>query len=142
MAVLAQGFMKLLLGTGETPTYAVIKGVFGIDGGGFSPNKIDATDFDTPAGTREYINGPREPSAYSFQMHYEQGDTQQEALFTAMATNTAVPFRITLGAGGTGKQISFSAVPNLTLSAPVDGKVTYSGTLEPLAAPVRDAQAA
>ena len=142
MAVLAQGFMKLLLGTGATPTYAVIRGVFGVDGGGFSPNKIDATDFDTPPGTREYINGPREPSAFSFQMHYEEGDTQQEALFAAMASNTPVPLRILMGDTTTGKQISFSAVPNLTLSAPVDGKVTYSGTLEPLAAPVRDAQAA
>jgi len=45
-----------------------------------------------------------------------------------------------MGDTTTGKQISFSAVPNLTLSAPVDGKVTYSGTLEPLAAPVRDDQ--
>lgn len=141
MAVLAQGFMKLLLGTGATPTYAVIKGVFGVDGGGFSPNKIDATDFDTPPGTREYINGPREPSAYSFQMHYEQGDTQQESLFDAMASNTPVPFQITLGDAVTGKKIEFSSVPNLVLSAPVDGKVTYAGTLEPLKAPIRDNQA-
>lgn len=140
MAVLAQGFMKLQLGTGSTPAYADIKGVFGVDGGGFSPNKIDATDFDTPAGTREYINGPREPSAFTFQMHYEPGDTQQEALFASMASNTPVPLRILMGGSTTGKQISFSAVPNLTLSAPVDGKVTYSGTLEPLAAPVRDDQ--
>jgi len=142
MAVLAQGFMKLLRGTGATPTYAVVKGVFGVDGGGFTPNKIDATDFDTPAGTREYISGPREPSPYTFSMHYEQGDVQQEAMFAAMASNTPEPYRITFGSGAQAKQISFNAVPNLTLSAPVDGKVTYSGTLEPMAAPVRDNQGA
>ena len=142
MATLAQGFMHLLLGSGSgTITYANIPGVFGLDGGGFAPNKIDATDFDTPAGTREYISGPREPSPYTFSMHYEQGDTEQEAMFTAMAANAALPFRITFGTGASSKQISFSAVPNLTLSAPVDGKVTYSGTLEPLAAQVRDNQA-
>lgn len=142
MATLAQGFMHLLLGSGRgTIVYENVPGVFGLDGGGFAPNKIDATDFDTPAGTREYISGPREPSPYTFSMHYEQGDTEQEAMFTAMAANAALPFRITFGAGASSKQISFSAVPNLTLSAPVDGKVTYSGTLEPLVAPIRDNQA-
>ncbi len=143
MAVLAQGFMKLLLGSGSEPiAYTSVSGVFGVDGGGFAPNKIDATDFDTPAGTREYISGPREPSPYTFSMHYEQGDTEQEAIFAAMAANTPLPFRITFGSGAQAKQISFNAVPNLTLSAPVDGKVTYSGTLEPMAAPVRDNQGA
>lgn len=139
MAVLAQGYMKLLLGSGSgSITYANIPGVTNLNGGGFSPNKIDATDFDTAPGTREYISGPREPSPYSFDMHYEQGDTSQEALFTAMANNTALPFKITFGSGAQAKQITFSAVPNLTLGAPVDGKVTYSGTLEPLAAPARE----
>lgn len=141
MAVLAQGFIHLLLGSGSgTITYKNISGVFSLDGGGFSPNKIDSTDFDTPPGTREYISGPREPSPYTFSMHYEQGDTEQEAMFSAMATNTPLPFRITFGSGAQAKQISFNAVPNLTQSAPVDGKVTYSGTLEPMAAPVRDNQ--
>ncbi len=137
MATLVQGFMKLHLGTGATPTYAAIPGVTNLNGGGFSPNKIDATDFDTTPGTREYINGPREPSAYTFEMHYQQGDTQQEALFTAEATNAPLPFRVIFGAGAGAKQISFNAVPNLTLGAQVDGKVMYSGTLEPVAAPVR-----
>lgn len=138
MAVLAQGYMKLLLGTGSGPVvYANIPGVTNLNGGGFSPNKIDATDFDTAPGTREYIPGPREPSAYTADLHYEQGDTQQEALFTAMAANTPVPFKVTLGTGGTGRQITFEAVPNLTLAAPVDGKVTYSLTIEPIAAPAR-----
>jgi predicted secreted protein len=138
MATLVQGFLKLHLGTGETPTYANIPGVTNLTGGGFSPNKIDATDFDTTPGTREYINGPREPSAYTFDMHYQQGDTQQEALFTAMAANTPVPLKIVFGSGAGAKQITFNAVPNLTLGAQVDGKVMYSGTLEPLAAPTRD----
>lgn len=138
MATLAQGFMHLLLGSGSgTISYDNVRGVTNLSGGGFTPNKIDATDFDTPPGTREYISGPREPSPYTFDMHYEQGDTHQEAMFTAMANNTPLPFKVTLGAGATGKQITFDAVPNLTLAAPVDGKVTYSGTIEPLAAPAR-----
>lgn len=139
MAVLAQGFMKLLLGSGSgSITYANIPGVTNISGGGATTNRIDATDFDTPAGTREYIPGPREPSPITADLHYEQGDTQQEALFAAHATNTALPFKITFGQGAQAKQIVFSAVPNLTLAAPVDNKVTYSLSLEPVAMPTRE----
>ncbi|MNV45662.1 hypothetical protein D3C71_1374660 [compost metagenome] len=137
MATLVQGFIKLLLGTGETPTYAAIPGVTNLNGGGASENRIDATDFDTPPGTREYINGPREPSPITADLHYQQGDTQQEALFTAHATNTPLPFKITFGSGAQAKQITFNAVPNLTLSAAVDGKTMYNLSLAPIAMPAR-----
>lgn len=143
MATLAQGFMHLLVGSGTTTiTYKNVPGVTNLNGGGFSPNKIDATDFDTAPGTREYIPGPREPSAYSASLHYEQGQTEQEALFTAMAANTDLPFKVTFGSGAQAKQITFRAVPNLVLGAPVDGKVTYDMTIEPLAAPARENQGA
>lgn len=137
MAVLVQGFIKLLLGTGETPTYAVIPGVTNLNGGGASENRIDATDFDTTPGTREYINGPREPSPFTADLHYQQGDVQQEALFTAHAANTPLPFKITFGSGGSAKQITFTAVPNLTLGASVEGKTMYSLSLSPNAMPTR-----
>lgn len=143
MATLVQGFLKLLVGTpGETPTFSVIPGVTNLNGGGASENRIDATDFDTPAGTREYINGPREPSPITADLHYQQGDEQQEALFTAHANNTPLPFRITFGSGAQGKQITFNSVPNLTLSAQVDGKTMYSLSLSPVAMPTRANQGA
>lgn len=140
MATLVQGYIKLLVGAGSPTTYTAIPGVTNLNGGGAAENRIDATDFDTTPGTREYINGPREPSALTADMHYQQGDVQQEALFTAHASNTPLPFKVTFGASSGGKQIRFNAVPNLTLGAAVDGKVMYSLSLSPNAMPTREAQ--
>lgn len=139
MATLVQGFLKLQVGSGSPTTYNSIPGVTNLNGGGASENRIDATDFDTTPGTREYINGPREPSPWTADMHYEQGDTYQEALFTAHAANTPLPFRVLFGASSGGKQVTFQAVPNLTLGAAVDGKTMYSLSLSPIAMPTRGA---
>lgn len=140
MAVLAQGFTKVQLDTATSggPTFTDIPGVLTVSGGGQPPNRIDATDFDTAPGTKEYISGPRDQSPFSFDMHYEQGNTVQEALFTAEAANTPKTFRIKLGNGAGAKGLTFESVPALSLSAPVDGKVTYSVSLEPLAAAARE----
>ncbi|WP_312690253.1 phage tail tube protein [Brevundimonas nasdae] len=143
MATLVQGFVKLLVGSGTTTvTFKSIPGVTNLNGGGASENRIDATDFDTTPGTREYINGPREPSPFTADLHYQQGDTEQEALFTAHANNTELPFKVAFGTGAQAKQITFRAVPNLTLSAQVDGKTMYALSLSPVAMPTREALSA
>lgn len=131
MAVLAQGFMKLQVDVSGTQTD--IPGVFDVSGGGRPANDIDATDFDTPAGEMESIPGPRGNSPFTASLHYEPGNTIQESLFTAEADNDPLVFRVKAGTKGT----TFSAVPSLTLAAPVAGKVTYSLTLTPLAAAAR-----
>lgn len=137
MATLVQGFLKLQVGSGSPTTYTSVPGVTNLSGGGAGENRIDATDFDTAVGTREFINGPREPSPWTAELHYEQGQTQQEALFTAHAANTPLPFRVLFGAVSGGKQVTFMAVPNLTLTGNVDGKVMYSLSLSPMAMPAR-----
>lgn len=137
MALLTQGFIKVQHGASEPLDYTTIPGGLELNGGGFSPNDIDATDFDTEPGTRESIPGPRENNPYTMTFHYDPTDETQEALFAAEAANTPAPFRITMGTVGTGKQLTFTSVPSLTLSAPVDGKVTYSMTFKPTAKPVR-----
>lgn len=134
MAVLTQGITKVQIDTGTgTPTWTDIPGVTNAAGGGQPPSRIDATDFDTPAGTKEYIPGSRDQSPFTFDMQYEPGDATQELLFTSEASNAPSTFRIKIGTKGT----TFQAVPALSLAAPVDGKVTYSVSLEPLAAAVR-----
>ncbi len=131
MAVLAQGFMKLQVAVSSTQTD--IPGVFDVGGGGRPSNDIDATDFDTPPGEMESISGPRGNSPFTANLHYEPGNTIQESLFTAEAANAPLVFRVKAGTKGT----TFSAVPALSLTAPVAGKVTYSLSLTPLAAAVR-----
>lgn len=134
MAVLAQGFMNLEIDTSvtDTPTWVNVPGITNLGGGGRPANDIDATDFDTPAGETESIPGPRGNTPFTFDMQFESHATQ-ELLFTAEAANTPKKFRIKAGTKGT----VFSAVPSLSLAAPVAGKVTYSGSLTPLAAAVR-----
>lgn len=139
MATLTQGYVKLQMDTASSggPTWTDFPGVLNVSGGGLSENLIDATDFDTEAGTREYLSGPRESQPFTFDFHYEQGNTVQEAAFAAEAGNVDKKFRVKFGTGGTAKGVVFSSVPSFSLAAPVDGKVTYSGSLRPLAAPVR-----
>lgn len=130
-ATLTQGFMKLQVAVSSTQTD--IPGVTNVAGGGRPANDIDATDFDTPAGEMESIPGPRSNSPFTADMHYRPGDAIQESLFTAEAANTPMVFRVKAGTKGT----TFSAVPALSLAAPVAGKVTYSLSLAPLAAAAR-----
>lgn len=131
MAVLVQGFTNLQVAVASVQTN--IPGILEVSGGCLTPNNIDATDFDTTAGTTESIPGPRGNSPFTASMHYEAGNAVQESLFTAEAANTSLVFRVKVGTKG----VTFSAVPVLVLAAPVAGKVTYSLTLTPLAAPVR-----
>lgn len=131
MAVLAQGFMKLQVAVASVQTD--IPGVTNVAGGGRPANDIDSTDFDTPAGQMESIPGPRGNSPFTADLQYEPGNAVQESLFTAEAANTPLVFRVKAGTKGT----TFSAVPTLSLAAPVAGKVTYSLSLTPLAAAVR-----
>ena len=131
MAVLVQGFMKLQVAVASVQTD--VPGVTNVAGGGRPGNPIDTTDFDTPAGQTESIEGPRGNSPFTADLQYMPENTIQESLFEAEATNTPLVFRIKAGTKGT----TFSSVPVLTLAAPVAGKVTYSLSLVPLAAAVR-----
>lgn len=133
MAVQAQGFMKLQIETGTTPAYVDVPGVTNVAGGGLPGAKIDTTNFDTPAGEKESIPGPRDNSPYTFDLQYKPEDATQELLFAAEASNAPAKFRIKMGTKG----ITFSAVPTLTLAAPVAGLVTYSGSVEPMAKAAR-----
>lgn len=140
MATLVQGYVKVQINTGTvgSPTWVDIPGVLSVSGGGLSPNRIDSTDFDTAAGTKEYLSGPRDQQPFTFDMHYEQGNTYQELLFTNEAANTSTGFRIKFGTSSP-KGVVVYAVPSLSLASPVDGKVTYSVSIEPLSAQSRGA---
>lgn len=133
MAVQAQGFMKLQIKTGATPAWVDVPGVTNVAGGGLPGAKIDTTNFDTPIGEKQSIPGPRDNSPYTFDLQYQPDDETQELLFAAEASNTPAELRIKMGTKG----ITFSAVPTLTLAAPVAGLVTYSGSAEPMAKAAR-----
>lgn len=135
MPVQAQGYLKLDvdLSSTETPTWTNVPGVTVAAGLGFGENDIDVTDFDTAPGTQETISGARPNVPLTFTMHDESDDAAQIAMHAAGDANTPMQFRLRRGT----KAQVFSGVPNLTLSGPVAGVVTYSGSIKPQAKPTR-----
>lgn len=73
----------LYLGSGSPVAYTKIPGVKSFDIGSVSAEQLDVTDYDSPAGWREFANGLRSASNGSFVMNYDPGETTQEALRTA-----------------------------------------------------------
>jgi hypothetical protein len=138
MAVQAQGYMKLNYnaGTDETPDWKNVPGVTVANGLGFGENRIDTTNFDTPPGTTESLSGPRPNTPLTFTMQ-EKTDTEdaaaQEAIHTAADNNVSLGWRLIRGT----KAQTFKGVPIMNLSAPVNGVVTYSGSITPDAKPTR-----
>lgn len=135
MPTLAQGYMKLQvdLSATSTPDWTNIPGVTVANGLGFSENRIDTTDFDTAPGSTESISGPRANTPLTFTMHDEAADEAQIALHDASDDNEALKFRLIRGT----KAQVFTGVPVLNLAAPVNGVVTYSGSITPDAKPTR-----
>lgn len=135
MPTLAQGYMKLEvdLSATETPDWTSIPGVTVANGLGFSENRIDVTDFDTPAGSTESISGPRQNTPLTFTMHDEPEDEAQIALHEASDDNESLKFRLIRGT----KAQVFTAVPILNLGAAVNGVVSYNGSLTPDGKPTR-----
>lgn len=138
MAVQAQGYMKLEYnaGTDAGPNWKNVPGVTVANGLGFGENRLNTTNFDTPVGTQESISLARPNTPLTFTMQ-EKTETEaaaaQEALHTASDTNTSLGWRLRRGT----KAQVFKGVPILNIAAPVEGIVTYSGSITPDAAPTR-----
>lgn len=81
--VAKNGTGGLYLGGGSPLTYTKIPGVKAFDIGAIAAEQLDVTDFDSPAGFREYANGLKSASNGSFTMNFDPGETTQEALRTA-----------------------------------------------------------
>lgn len=135
MAYLAQGAIKVEvnLGTDGSPDWTNVPGVTVANGLGFSENRIDVTDFDTAPGTQESISGARPNVPLTFTMHDEPTDEAQIAIHEACDDNEPIGFRLLRGA----KAQEFKSVPTVSLTAPVNGVVTYSVSATPDAKPTR-----
>lgn len=136
MAYLAQGAIKVEvnLGTDVAPDWTNVPGVTVANGLGFSENRLDVTDFDTPPGSQESISGARPNVPLTFTMHDEPEDEAQLAIHEACDDNVPIGIRLLRGL----KTQEFKSVPNVSLAAPVNGVVTYSVSATPDAKPVRD----
>lgn len=85
MAIVAKnGTAGLYRGAGSPLVYTKIPGVTNWDRGNAVAEELDATDFDSPAGVREYVNGLQAFEDGSFVCNYDPDDTIQLALIAAV----------------------------------------------------------
>ena len=71
---------QLKMSSDSGSTYDVIPGVTNFDIGGIAAEELDATDFDSTDGYREFVNGLQSSSDGSFVVNYEADDTTHQAL--------------------------------------------------------------
>lgn len=140
MAIRTKGnvYLEMDTATSGGPTFTKVPGVFSNDGGGTTTERIDTTDFDTLGNSREYIGGLSEEQPLSFELHYEPGNTVQEAIRAANAAGATKTFRLVFGEAAdiAPETYTFEAfvssygVPR----GPIEGKLSVPFELQPAAA--------
>jgi len=84
MAIVAKnGTAGLYLGGGSPLVYTKIPGVTNWDRGNAVSEELDATDFDSPSGVREYVNGLSSFEDGSFVMNYDPDNATHLLLVAA-----------------------------------------------------------
>lgn len=81
--VAKNGTAGLYYGSGSPLAYTKIAGVKSFNKGSIAAEEKDVTDFDSPAGWREFVNGLKSASPGSIVLNFDPGDTTQEYLRTA-----------------------------------------------------------
>jgi hypothetical protein len=82
--VAKNGNAGLYYGTGSPLTYTKIVGVKSFTPGAITAEELDATDFDSASGMREFVNGLKSASEGSIVLNHDPGETTQEYLRTAL----------------------------------------------------------
>lgn len=103
--VAKNGTGGLYYGTGSPLSYTKIAGVKSFNWGSIAAEEKDVTDFDSPAGYREFTNGLKAASPGAIVLNHDPGDTTQEYLRTAMGGAS-----IYMKALFDDKQVTFSAI--------------------------------
>lgn len=119
---------KLQLGNAASPeVFADIEEVLAVTGFGKSNNLLDVTNFDSPAGTMEYIAGLADGAEMNISANYVNG-TQQLALKSAVDAQATRNFRIVNSNQSPAEQFSFAAVCkdwNIEPSATDQNQISY-----------------
>lgn len=79
MTVAKNGVVLLERSTDNT-TFTTIPGVRSFSPGDMQAEQLDATDYDSPGGQREYENGLIDASDGSFELNFDPGNSVHQAL--------------------------------------------------------------
>ncbi|MEL6754943.1 MAG: phage tail tube protein [Pseudomonadota bacterium] len=97
MAQVAKNGTHLLEYSTDDTTYTPVPGVRSFNPGDMQAEQLDATDFDSPGGQREFINGLIDASDGSFEMHWDPTNAVHQALMAA-AGGASLYLRFQMGA--------------------------------------------
>lgn len=106
---------KFRLGsTASPPVYTSVEEVFSISGLGKKNNIVDVTNFDSPAGTMEYIAGLADGSEITIECNRIPNgspQTQQEKMIAAVNTGTNRAFQIAYTGTSPEETFTFQGAP-------------------------------
>jgi len=105
------GRWKVRLGSKTSPqTFSAIEEVFSVTGFGKLNQLEDATNFDSPPGTMEYIAGLADGAEITIEAHYIPGATVQSNMIDAVDAGETRDFEIAYVGTSPEEVFSFEAV--------------------------------
>ena len=132
------GNWKLKLGDEASPeAFTAIEEVFEVGGLGKTNNLVDATNFDSPAGTMEYIAGLADGSEIAVTANYIPGAVQQGELISAVDNRENRNFEMSYDDGGSPSEtfgftatcIGWQIVPSVTDRNQIQFTIKISGDI-------------
>lgn len=105
------GWQFKLGSTASPPVYTAVEEVFNISGLGKTNQQIDVTNFDSPAGTKEFIAGLAEGEEITVECNYVNGATQQDAMVTAVNTAANRSFQVAFTKVSPEETFTFTGTP-------------------------------
>lgn len=106
------GQWKAYLGTTTSPvTYNAIEEVAEVTGLGQQNDLVEVTNYDSSAGTKEYIPGLADGREITIRANYIPAATQQTAMISAIETKANRKFRVSYVGVSPAKTFTFDVAP-------------------------------
>jgi hypothetical protein len=116
--------------------YTAVEEVFSVSGLGKTNQQVDVTNFDSPAGTMEYIAGLADGEEITVEANYLPAGTQQIAMMAAVDAGANRKFQVTYTKVSpnktftfTGTPLSYKIVPSATDKNTIQFTVKVSGDI-------------
>lgn len=132
MAFVAKNGTHELDRSTDDTTYTAVPGVRSFNPGDMQAEQLDVTDFDSPNNQREFINGLKDASDGSFEMHWDPTNTVHQALM-ADAGGASIYLRFKMG---TRRVKMLTNVVSVSTPSEVGSIDVATVTIRPAQAPV------
>ncbi len=118
---------------GAPTTYVDLEEVTDVSGVGVSAEEVDVTNFDSPAGTKEFIAGLKEGQEVSVECNYIPAATEQDSLMDQVDAGVNISFQATYNATQTftftGSPKGYTITPSTTDANKISFTIKISGDI-------------